>query len=62
MPDYAGFCDKIAGESYPPEGDGLYKIVRYEPYGVCAGVGAWNGTAHVMSMKMAPALAAGNTV
>ncbi len=46
----------------PPQGDELYKIVRYEPHGVCAGIGAWNGTPYAISMKMAPALAAGNTV
>ena len=41
---YAGYAGKIAGESYPPNGDGVYKIVQYEPLGVCAGISAWNGT------------------
>ncbi|EXJ63692.1 hypothetical protein A1O7_00027 [Cladophialophora yegresii CBS 114405] len=58
---YAGFAGKIAGESYPPEGDGSYKIVAYEPLGVCAGIAAWNGTHALASWKMAAALAAGNT-
>lgn len=36
---YAGLAGKVAGESYPPEGeDGTYKIVSYEPLGVCAGI------------------------
>lgn len=46
---YAGWADKIAGETFPAEqdengdgGPGTYKIVKYEPLGVCAGVGAWN--------------------
>ena len=37
---YAGWTDKIAGESYKEEG-GAYRIVQYEPYGVCAGIAAW---------------------
>ena len=41
---YAGYCDKIGGESFPEDGDGVYKIVTYEPYGVCAGIAAWNAT------------------
>ena len=58
---YAGYAGKIAGESYPPEQDGTYKIVAYEPLGVCAGICAWNGTHVLAAWKMAPALAAGNT-
>jgi aldehyde dehydrogenase (NAD+) len=34
---YAGFCDKVEGESFPEDGDGRVKIVSYVPYGVCAG-------------------------
>jgi aldehyde dehydrogenase (NAD+) len=37
---YAGWADKVPGESYKEE-DGSYKIVQYEPYGVCAGIAAW---------------------
>lgn len=37
---YAGWADKVAGESYKEE-DGSYKILQYEPYGVCAGIAAW---------------------
>lgn len=58
---YAGYAGKIAGESYPPEEDGTYKIVAYEPMGVCVGICAWNGTHVLAAWKMAPALAAGNT-
>lgn len=38
---YAGWVDKVAGESYRETEDGSYKIVQYEPYGVCAGIAAW---------------------
>lgn len=58
---YAGYAGKVAGESYPPDEDGTYKIVAYEPLGVCAGICAWNGTHVLAAWKMAPALAAGNT-
>jgi aldehyde dehydrogenase (NAD+) len=37
---YAGWADKIAGESYKEE-SGAYRIVQYEPLGVCAGIAAW---------------------
>ena len=36
---YAGFCDKIEGESFPEDGDSRVKITQYMPYGVCAGIG-----------------------
>jgi len=48
---FAGFADKIAGESFPPDGDGLFKIVNYEPLGVCAGISAWNATTLLFSWK-----------
>ena len=37
---YTGLAGKVAGESYPPEGDGSYKIVAYEPLGVCTSISA----------------------
>jgi len=58
---YASYAGRIAGESYPPDGDGIYKIVQYEPLGVCAGIAAWNATHTLAAWKMAPALASGNT-
>lgn len=72
---YAGWTDKVAGESYKEE-DGTYKILQYEPIGVCAGIAAWyvhpfpsllvadearNATPLFLGWKLAPALAAGNT-
>lgn len=36
---YAGFCDKIQGESFPEDGDGRVKMTQYMPFGVCAGIG-----------------------
>lgn len=59
--DYAGWADKIAGESFN-EDNGVFKIVRYDPLGVCAGIVSWNATFLYVGWKCAPALAAGNTV
>ena len=58
---YAGWAGKVAGESFPPNEDGTYKIVQYEPLGVCAGICAWNGTHTLAAWKMGPAMATGNT-
>jgi aldehyde dehydrogenase (NAD+) len=55
---YAGWADKIAGKTFS-EDDGTYKIVRYEPVGVCAGIASWNATFLYVGWKVAPALAAG---
>lgn len=37
------------------------QIVHYEPIGVCAGIGAWNGSPIFFACKAAPALAVGCT-
>jgi aldehyde dehydrogenase (NAD+) len=38
-----------------------FQIVQYEPVGVCAGIGAWNGAGLFFGFKTAPAVAAGCT-
>ncbi|UPK90648.1 hypothetical protein LCI18_001583 [Fusarium solani-melongenae] len=58
---YAGLTDKIHGETYTEDGDGMLKLIMYEPIGVCAGISAWNGTHLSFGWKIAPAVAAGNT-
>lgn len=59
---YAGWVDKIEG-SVPPAypGTSVDYTVR-EPYGVVAIIIPWNGPLVSAAMKVAPALAAGNTV
>jgi acyl-CoA reductase-like NAD-dependent aldehyde dehydrogenase len=47
---YAGWTDKLPGEQWPEE-NGIYKIVQYEPVGVCAGIGAWNGSGMFFGYK-----------
>lgn len=58
---YAGWAGKISGDVFPDDGDGVYRMVRYEPLGVCAGIASWNMTLVYTCWKMAPAIAAGNT-
>ncbi|KAF2688732.1 aldehyde dehydrogenase [Lentithecium fluviatile CBS 122367] len=57
---YAGWADKIEGQTFPEE-NGWWRYTQYEPFGVCAGIGPWNVSVLTMAMKMAPAIAAGNT-
>lgn len=56
---YAGWTDKLGGQSFPQE-DGFMKIVRMEPLGVCAGIGPWNIPLLTIGLKAGPALATGN--
>ncbi|KAF2104085.1 putative aldehyde dehydrogenase [Rhizodiscina lignyota] len=58
---YAGWADKLLGETSYPGEDGKYKISQREPIGVCSGIGAWNASYLLFGWKVAPALAAGNT-
>ena len=58
---YAGWCDKLPGEMQPEDGDGQYKLIRYEPLGVCSGIAAWNGTLVFLCKKVMPAVCSGNT-
>lgn len=39
-----------------------YAMMKREPLGVCAGIGAWNYPMQIACWKAAPALAAGNTM
>ena len=53
---YAGMCDKLQGDSFPEDGDSRIKTTQYMPFGVCAGIAAWNGTQLTMTKKIAPAI------
>ena len=59
---YAGLVDKETGRLVATPGkDAVAKIV-YEPIGVCGLIGPWNYPLLQMSWKVAPALAAGDTI
>ena len=58
---YAGVAQAIHGQhvDLPPE---AFAMVRREPLGVCAGIGAWNYPMQIAMWKSGPALACGNTM
>jgi acyl-CoA reductase-like NAD-dependent aldehyde dehydrogenase len=58
---FAGWADKIHGETLPVKGNYLTYTLR-EPIGVVAAIVPWNFPLLLTSWKVAPALAAGNTV
>src|SRR6185503_11841468 len=58
---YAGWADKIMGETIPVKGNYLTYTLR-EPLGVVAAIVPWNFPLLLAAWKVAPALACGNTV
>jgi acyl-CoA reductase-like NAD-dependent aldehyde dehydrogenase len=58
---YAGWADKIHGETIPVKGNHLTYTLR-EPVGVVAAIVPWNFPLLLATWKVAPALACGNTV
>jgi len=58
---YAGWASKIHGETIPVRGP-YFNYTRREPIGVVAAIVPWNFPLLLASWKIAPALAAGNTV
>lgn len=58
---FAGFATKIEGETIPVPGQMLNYTLR-EPLGVCGQIIPWNFPLLMAAWKLAPALAAGNTV
>jgi aldehyde dehydrogenase (NAD+)/betaine-aldehyde dehydrogenase len=59
---YAGWCTKITGVTSPVSIPGMLHYTRREPVGVCALITPWNFPLSIAVWKLAPALAAGNTV
>jgi aldehyde dehydrogenase (NAD+) len=58
---YAGWADKVVGETIPVKGQHLTYTLR-EPVGVVAAIVPWNFPLLLAAWKVAPALACGNTV
>uniref|UniRef100_A0A8C4R848 Aldehyde dehydrogenase 2 family member, tandem duplicate 2 n=1 Tax=Eptatretus burgeri TaxID=7764 RepID=A0A8C4R848_EPTBU len=58
---YAGWADKIHGQTIPIDGSFMC-YTRREPVGVCGQIIPWNFPLLMLAWKLGPALAAGNTV
>ena len=58
---FAGWADKVTGETIPVKGNYLTYTLR-EPVGVVAAIVPWNFPLLLAAWKIAPALACGNTV
>lgn len=59
---YAGWADKIDGQVTSSIPSDQFAYTLPEPYGVIGIIITWNGPLISLGMKVAPALAAGNTV
>ena len=58
---YAGWADKIHGDTIPIRGD-YFCYTRREPIGVCGQIIPWNFPILMTAWKWGPALATGNTI
>ena len=58
---FAGYATKIEGETIPVPGE-MFNYTLREPLGVCGQIIPWNFPLLMAAWKLAPALAAGNTV
>ncbi len=59
---YGGLADKIEGAVIPVPRKDVFNYTRYEPLGVVVAITPWNSPLGLTVWKMAPALAAGNTI
>jgi aldehyde dehydrogenase (NAD+) len=59
---YGGLADKVEGAVLPTDKAETFNYTRYEPLGVVAALVPWNSPLLLTAWKLAPALAAGNTV
>ena len=59
---YGGLADKIEGAVIPSDKPDMFNYTRHEPLGVVVAIIPWNSPLLLLAWKLAPALAAGNTV
>lgn len=59
---FGGLADKIEGGVLPIDKPDLFAYTKREPLGVVAAITPWNSPLLLLAWKLAPALAAGNTV
>jgi len=58
---YAGLADKVEGGVLPIDKPEHFVYTTWEPLGVVAAITAWNSPLLLLTWKLAPGLAAGNT-
>ncbi|MDQ7728253.1 aldehyde dehydrogenase [Halomonas sp. SpR8] len=58
----AGLADKVVGETLPLDKPGMFGATVRVPLGVVAAIIPWNSPLYLTAIKLAPALAAGNTI
>jgi (Z)-2-((N-methylformamido)methylene)-5-hydroxybutyrolactone dehydrogenase len=59
---FGGLADEIEGRDIPIDKPGMINFTREEPLGVVAAITPWNSPLMLATWKLAPALAAGNTI
>jgi acyl-CoA reductase-like NAD-dependent aldehyde dehydrogenase len=59
---YAGLADKIQGDTIPASTPAILNYTLREPLGVVGAITPWNSPLTLTTSKLAPALAAGNTI
>ena len=59
---FGGLADKIEGAVLPIDKPNTFTYTCQEPLGVCAMITPWNSPLLLLAWKLAPAVAAGNTV
>ena len=59
---FGGLADKVEGAVLPSDKPDVFNYTRHEPLGVVAAIIPWNSPLLLLAWKLAPALAAGNTV
>lgn len=59
---YAGLADKIQGDVIPASDPQVLNYTKREPLGVVGAITPWNSPLTLTTSKLAPALAAGNTI
>ncbi len=66
LPEYfyyfAGIADKVHGDVIPAMSTTILNYTLLEPVGVIGAISPWNSPLLLTAMKLAPALAAGNTI
>jgi acyl-CoA reductase-like NAD-dependent aldehyde dehydrogenase len=59
---FAGWPSRIEGKTIPVSSPGKMNLTKIEPVGVCGLITPWNYPTLMVAWKLAPALAAGNTI